>query len=217
MRSVLNKIQLSALALGLAVGGVVACGDDEPAPQGNNNPGPVGDGDGNTSGDGDQTGDGDGTGQEPLCQTDAAQACACDDGVTQGQQYCLGGAFAGACMGCPCTDGAQQVCQCDAGGIGSQTCSAGAFGECACTDADPDAECPASTMCAHLGGMDTLPAMCLAAGGFLPIPPECTTNDDCATQGFANPTCLDNPIALPPLVPAKICIQTCVIPTTPAP
>lgn len=224
MRSVLNKIQLSALALGLVVGGVVACGDDEPAPQGNNQPGPVGDGDG-TGGDGDQTGDGDGNAPVAQCQTGETQACTCDDGTSQGEQYCAFGSFTGACTGCPCTDGAAQACQCAEGGFGTEICSAGAFGECTCSDVDPDAACPASTTCGKIGGdlgaSLMLPPACLASGGLIALPPGCTTKADCDAAGFSNIECVANPAAslspFPGLLPEKICVQPCTLPTTPAP
>jgi hypothetical protein len=109
-RSLLKKIQLSLLALGLLGGGVIACGDD-PAPSNegtNNGDGDEGDGD-EDEGDGDEDeGDGDeGDGDGDIVETECGpvpgfenlegKACKTSGGG-QGFQLCEEGEPSGKCM-----------------------------------------------------------------------------------------------------------------------
>jgi hypothetical protein len=184
-----------------------------------------GDGD-NTHGDGDNgasesdgggripvPGDGDGTssdgGQAPMtCETGTTRPCDCDDGKSQGEQYCIQGQYVGACNNCPCMAGDTQACFCKAGGIGSAQCVDNKFGDCEC---QAGGACPDGFNCQDLSqlgmgmGAACLPSDAQGPGGF-GLPPQCKTQEDCATAGLPNATCSQVQI-----IPFKLCIQSCTV------
>ncbi len=218
-RSVLKKIQLSLLALGLLGGGIVACGDDPaPAPQtGNSGDGDSrGDGDDDEgdgdSGDGDE-GDGDGDAAESECMSFAGgimgRACSAD-GV-QGVQLCENGEATGDCRPIQ-----EWIASLSDGGLFDFDASVPDLGDAG------SAECPSSMMCEKLGGQlgdvlaglggmdlvmlrDGIGTICETSG----TPPTCTDVDDCKTMGLPSAACVTNPLSALGVGGAMICMQKC--------